>query len=243
MTTLLDSIVEWLIESGLMDVLSDLITNFSVELIVALFTLIVGLLGNAMTWMVGLIGAVATAIITAIVGILAAIAVLVLYIFHSIGLMRLAKKLEVKRSWMAWIPYVKYYLLGACAEKSQMRNGKKPWKWGLILLFVTLGTTIGQPVVQLAVSIVLSVLPMLSVIINLVLESASLILLVVNTYCLYLIFKEFLGKTGGIVMAVCSAVTIWFEGIFLFAMSFFKLRPAQTPDVQDESVVAVVEAE
>ena len=112
----------------------------------------------------------------------------------------------------------------------------------MILLFVTLGTTVGQPIVQLAVAIVLSVLPMLSVAINLILECSTLILLGMNAYCLYLIFKEFLGKTGGIVMAVCSTASIWFEGIFLFIVACFKVRNAQTPAAK-EDVAVVIEAE
>lgn len=243
----LEPIIDWLIETGLMDIFTDFVSEFSLELILALVTLVVGLLGNAMTWLVGAVGAAAAAIIAAVVAIVTAVvtflSMLFFYLIHAIGLMRIAKKLGVKHRWMAWIPFANVYLLGACAEKSQTRNGKKPWKWGLILLFVTLGLTVGQPIVQFVISIVLSVLPMLSFVINAILECSSLILMAMTGYCLYLIFKEFLGKTGAIVMAVCAAVTGWFEGIFLFIVAFFKLRPAQESAKKEDDIVAVVEAE
>ena len=228
--TAIEAVVEWLIETGLMDVLSDLITDFSVGAFYALLVTLVGVLTSVVTWGVSLV-------------VLIVVAIAIVLVWLSVGLMRIAKKLGVKHRWMAWIPFANAYLLGACAEKSQTRNGKKPWKWGLILLFVTLGMSVGQPIVQLAVSIVLSVLPMLSFVINAILECSTLILMVMNGYCLYLIFKEFLGKTGGIVMAVCSAVTVWFEGIFLFIVACFKVRPAQEPAKKEDDIVAVIEAE
>ena len=231
----IEPIIEWLVDTGLMDVLSDMITDFSVEALYAVLLILVGLITSAAAWSVILIG-------LALIAAVLIIGWLIMYIVHSIGLMRIAKKLGVKHRWMAWIPFANIYLLGACAEKSETRNGRKPWKWGLILLFVTLGTTVGQPIVQLAVAIVLSVLPMLSVVINLILECSTLILLGMNAYCLYLIFKEFLGKTGGIVMAVCSTASIWFEGIFLFIVACFKVRNAQTPAAK-EDVAVVIEAE
>lgn len=234
--TAIEAVIEWLIETGLMDVFSDMVTDFSIGAFYALLVTLVGILTSVVTWGVGLVVLIVVAIAIVLVW-------LFFYIFHSVGLMRIAKKLGVKHRWMAWIPFANVYLLGACAEKSQTRNGKKTWKWGLILLFVTLGMSVGQPIVQLVISIVLSVLPILSFVINAILECSTLILMAMNGYCLYLIFKEFLGKTGGIVMAVCSAVTVWFEGIFLFIVACFKVRPAQEPAKQDENVVAVVEAE
>ncbi len=236
MITAIEEVIEWLIETGLMDVLGGIITDCSVGAFYALLVTMVGVLTSVVTWGVGLVVLIVVAIAIVLVW-------LFIYVFHSVGLMRIAKKLEVKHRWMAWIPFANAYLLGACAEKSQTRNEKKPWKWSLILLFVTLGMSVGQPVVQLVISIVLSVLPMLSFVINAILESSTLILIAMNGYCLYLVFKEFLGKTGGIVMAVCSAVTIWFEGIFLFVVACFKVRPAQEPAKQEDDIAAVIEAE
>lgn len=232
----IEPIIEWLIETGLMDVLSDLISDFSFNAMYAVLLTLAGLITSAVTWAV-------VAVVVAVVAVVAFLVWLLFYILHSIGLMRIAKKLGVKHRWMAWIPFANAYLLGACAEQGERRNGKKPWKWGLILLFVTLGLTVGRPVVQLVVSIVLMVLPMLSIVINVILECSSLILMGLTGYCLYLIFKEFLGKTGGIVMAVCAAVMGLLEGIFLFIVAFFKLRPAQESAKKEDEIVAVVEAE
>jgi hypothetical protein len=43
------------------------------------------------------------------------IIVLVLYILHGIGLMKIAKKLNVSHAWMAWVPVLNFYLLGKVA--------------------------------------------------------------------------------------------------------------------------------
>ena len=234
--TAIEAVIEWLTETGLMDVFSDMMTEFSIGAFYALLVTLVGVLTSVVTWGVGLVVLIVVAVAVVLVW-------LFFYIFHSVGLMRIAKKLGVKHRWMAWIPFANAYLLGACAEQGERRNGKKPWKWGLILLFVTLGLTVGRPIVQLVVSIVLMVLPMLSFVINVILECSSLILMGLTGYCLYLIFKEFLGKTGGIVMAVCAAVMGLLEGIFLFIVAFFKLRPAQEPAKKEDEIVAAVEAE
>ncbi|MBQ7380206.1 MAG: hypothetical protein IJW70_11085 [Clostridia bacterium] len=217
----IESVIQWLEETGLLDVITDFLTDFSVEALYAVLALVVGLITSAAAWGVVLVIVIVTAIVTTAV-------LLVLYILHAVGLMRIAKKLGVKHRFLAWIPYANIYLLGKCAEKSEERNGRKVWKWGMILLFTTLGMTVGQPIVQTVLGILLSFFPMLAALVTLILECSSLILWAMNTYCLYLIFKEFAGKTGGIILSICSLLSISFEGVFLFVVGCLKLRPAAT---------------
>lgn len=106
------------------------------------------------------------------------------------------------------------------------------------MLGTTLGLGIGMPIVQLAVSILLSVFPMLSVLVTMLLECASLVLLAITAHCLWSTGKEFMNNTLAIVLAIiaplCDVVPI-----YLFIVGFLKLRTAQEAD----AVAVVIPAE
>lgn len=48
------------------------------------------------------------------------------YIFHSIGLYRLAKNQGIENAWLAWIPIGNYYIIGTVAKKSNYIKTKIP---------------------------------------------------------------------------------------------------------------------
>ena len=217
----LDSVIEWMEQAGLWDALSEMLVDVSVETIYQLITLAIAAISSLAIGGVILAGVVIAAVVTAVCA-------LTLYVLRGIGLMRIAKKLGVKRRYLAWIPYANAYLLGECAEKSIERNGKKPARWGLILLFTSLGCGIGQPLVQWALSIVLSFLPGISGIVVLLLECSTVILLVMVGYCMWCIFKEFMDNVPAIVLAVFGAVGGDLVALLLFIVGFFKLRPARS---------------
>ena len=239
--------VQFLIDTGLLDALgdaaSDAATQYTENIILYLWNLLVEmgkeLLRESALLLVAaiilLVGIVFALIVCVVVFILAVIS----YVFRSIGLMRIAKKLGVKHRFLAWIPFGSDYLTGICTEKCIEREGKKPWKWGAILILLFTATTVGMPILQLIVSIVLSVLPMFSALLNLLLSSASLIYTGFYVYCLFRIFKQFSGTTGGIIFAGCTWFMGLIEGIFVFIVSCMKLRaPEGAADQKDAEVPA-----
>ena len=162
---------------------------------------------------------------------------------RSVGLFKIAKKLGVKHRFLAWIPYGYAYLLGKCAEASAQRNGKKTWKWGWILLITSLALGIGQPVVQGAITIILSVFPFLSVIIAVLIECSSLILLVMTGYCMWCIYKEFMNHVLAVILAVICPLGGLIGDAVLFIVGFFKLHPASVPAEVIEITPAVIAEE
>ncbi len=241
--TALESVIEWLRQTGLLDALTDVITNVSVEAMYAFIALAISAIGSlAMGGVILIILAVA-AIVTVLVVIVSLIIAVTLYVLRSVGLAKIAKKLGVKHRFLAWIPYGHAYLMGECAEVSRKRNGKKTWKWGLILLFTALALGIGQPVLQLAIYIILSVLPMLSVLINVLLECSSVILLVMTGYCLWCIYREFMDNVVAIILAVLCPLGGWVGDAVLFVVGFFKLRPATAPESPCDAFCAVAGAQ
>ena len=233
-----DAVIEWMEQAGLMDALSDMLVDVSVETMYTLLSLAIAAIGNLAIGGIDLAGVIITAVVTAVV-------TLTLYVLRAIGLMRIAKKLGVGHRYLAWIPYANAYLLGECAEHSIARNGKKPTKWGLILLLTSLGCGIGQPLVQWAAHLLLSFLPGLSTAVALLVECSSIILVVMTGYCLWRVFREFMDHVLAIVFAVVGPLSGDLVAVLLFIVGFFKLRPLPTaaPEVTAEPVEAEPDAE
>ena len=230
----IEPIIEWMEQTGLLDAITQVITDVSVETLISLIVLAVTAIGSLAAGGVALVVLIVTAIVAVITFIVSVIVIITLYVLRSIGLFKIAKKLEVKHRFLAWIPYGHAYLLGKCAEASAERNGKKTWKWGWILLITSLALGIGQPIVQGAVSVILSVMPFLSVIISALIECSSIVLLVMTGYCMWCIYKEFMNH----VLAVICPLGGWIGDAVLCIVGFFKLRPAVAVSC-DEPVVVI----
>ena len=182
------------------------------------------LVGTVIAGLVGIVVAVVTAIVTLVIE-------LVLYVLLSVGWMRIAKKLGVKHRFLAWIPFARQFLVGDCAEKSIERNGKKPWKWSVILLVAKLLVFFGGWIFDTVIGVACWVLPIpgLATFLGLIPEC---LLLGISAYCMFRIFKELSGTTGSVIMTLF--VVLWhdLEAIVVFIASFFKLRkpmPAPAP--------------
>ena len=228
-----ERLIQILMDSGLLDALGDTVTDilskYSENLIMLLWNLFLELLRKSTIFLIGVI-------VIAALGLLLLLVLLISYILRSIGLMRIAKKLGVKRRFLAWVPIGSEYLVGECAEKSIARNGKKSWKWGLILALTFVATTVGMPIVQAVVIVILYFFPAFSAILNLILECASLIYMGLYTYCLFRIYKEFSGTSGGLLFALCSLFLGLIEGVFTVIVSCLQLRdvaPAPAEDGED----------
>ena len=215
----IETIIQWLEKSGILDIITEIFADYSVLLLDGIINLLFGLLKSSVLFII-------SSIVSLIIGVIVVIGYIICYILRGIGLMRIAKKLGVDRRFLAWIPFGVDYFVGDCAEKSIARENKKAWNWSLILILTHLACTVGMPIVQVIVAIILSFLPPLSALLNLILSCAGLIFAGLYSYCLYRIFKQFMGNTASIIFTVCSLCLGPLEGVFIFIVSFFKLRPA-----------------
>lgn len=160
----------------------------------------------------------------------------VLYVLRAIGLSKIAKKLGVKHRFLAWIPYANAYLFGACAEASAKRDGKKPWKWSLILLLTTVGLGIGLPLVQVAIYAVLTILSLplpFSVACALVVECATVVLVVLTSCCLWRICRQFMDEPLAIILAVLAPFCGELISVLLFVVGCLKLRRARMEEMYE----------
>ena len=219
----IESIIDWMEETGLLDAITEMITDITVQSIYAVLALLFSAISS-----LAIGGVILTVIAIAVV--VTVLIMILLYVLRGIGLSRIAKKLGVKNRFLAWIPYGNAYLMGVCAEQSMKRNGKKTWKWGLILLFTTLAMGIGQPIIQFLLTNLLSIVPGLSVIVNLILELSSIILLAMVAHCLWSIFKEYVDSIPAVIMAILGALGGDLTAVLLFIFGCLKLRPTTTPE-------------
>ncbi len=218
----IEPIIDWLEQSGLLDAISNAIAEFSVESLIALVTLVLAAIGGLA------IGGIILAVLAVVVIAVAMIAIAA-YLMRGIGLSKIAKKLGVKHRFLAWIPYARTYLLGKCAEQSMMRNGKKAWKWGRILLCTTIGLGIGLPIVQASILFLLSSHPVISVLVALLLECSSLILLFMTGRCLLSICKEFMGNVLAVILAILAPLS-GLVAVLLFVVGFLKTNAVRAAE-------------
>ncbi|MBQ3075060.1 MAG: hypothetical protein IJC26_03240 [Clostridia bacterium] len=66
------------------------------------------------------------------------LALLVHYVLYSLFLTELGSRLGNRNSWLAWIPVVNLYALGACADRLEEKRGIFH-KWRTLLLFLSIG--------------------------------------------------------------------------------------------------------
>jgi hypothetical protein len=236
----LEMLIQLLIDSGLLSALGDEASNMISQIFIE-----VGNWAIAMFWELIKTSAIflVGVIISLVVAVLVVIAGIAIYVLHAIGLMRMAKKLGVGHRWLAWIPYGREFLTGACAEKCIERNGKKPAKWSAILFLGYLATTIGKYIIQIVIMTVLSVLPGLNALLTLAFELLPFIFIGLYAYCIWRLFKEFVGSSGSTITTIAMILTVWFEGLFFFIASCFKLRGSEDEQQTESAEVAeLVEA-
>ena len=236
----LEWLIQLLIDSGLLSALGDeashMISQIFIEIGNWAIAMFWELIKTSTIFLVGVI-------IALVVAVLVVIAIIVLYVLYAIGLMRVAKKLGVKHRWLAWIPYGREFLTGACAEKCIERNGKKPAKWSAILFVGYLATTIGKNIIQIVIMVVLSVLPGLNALLTLAFELLPFIYIGLFAYCVWRIFKEFVSSSSSTIMTIAIVLTdCWLSGLFFFIASCFKLRDLESAE-QTEAAEAAEAAE
>ena len=172
------------------------------------------------------IGIVAILLILGIsvIGLLISLAI---YIVWCLGTYRLAKKLDVEKPFLAWIPYAQYWTLGQIAEKCDARRGNtagKPWgKYFLLSSLISMAVGIVFGTVGGLVNLVI---PGVGILITLPASLISYLPLIVLCICCWKIYHEFFSETSSIVLFIVSIVCSAYSVILLIA-SFCELNPVQ----------------
>ena len=225
----LESLYEWLMRSEIGKEIAEMLCELpeaAAYLLIALAAIVALLLALCVVFLV----------IAALVWLVSLILRGILYVLRAVGLSKIAKKLGVGHRYLAWLPYANAYLLGACAEKSAYRDGKKPWRWSLILLLTTVGLGIGLPLVQAIIAIVLTVLSLpisLSVACALVVGCASVVLVVMTSVCLWRICRQFMDEPLAIVLAVLAPFFGDLIAVLYLVVGCLKVRRARVEEMYE----------
>lgn len=135
-----------------------------------------------------------------VIGILGLL-ILLGYIFYSIGLMKMCKKLNEKGGWMAWFPILNSYLLGKAAWTKTL---------GWTMLFLTIATS-GLSLIVNNVIVLSLTLP------DNLLTILSIILIVFSLVSLFKLYKLFSKKY--IVLIIFTILSCGLLApIFIFAI-------------------------
>jgi len=118
---------------------------------------------------------------------------LAIYVVTALGYYRMAKKLGVDNAFLAFIPVASQYLIGQIAEVGASATGKKSWPWRYILLLPYIGLFVLSFVmgVTSALSVVLPIFAVLTLLLALVIMPVTIAVVVFNYMALWYIFKLF----------------------------------------------------
>ena len=170
------------------------------------------------------------------------------YVALSYALYRVAKQTEAGNPKRAWIPVLRYEVMGKYAETIDAQNNatddKKPWKWGKILLILRI-SSIGATIFVMPIAFLMALFGF-----GIVLEAISWLSVVTTVavaVCAFKIFRYYLDDPYDIILSV---VTVLYPGWLIAALlivSFFKPREqkASEPKVDFAQCdgAAVIEAE
>ena len=112
------------------------------------------------------------------------------YLLYALSTYRLAKKLDVQKAWLAWIPLAQYFTLGKVAEQCDVRRGKSTKPWGKIMLFVALGAMVVCAVLGGIGGFLNSLLPPLGIPVTMLSSLVSWAPLVIMCICCWKISRE-----------------------------------------------------
>ena len=145
-------------------------------------------------------------LIVSVAAVIGLIVAAVTYVIWSLGTYRLAKKLDVDKAFLAWIPYAQYWTLGQVAEKCDERRGKEVKPWGKYFLISAVGSVVIGTVLSGIGSVINSILPGVGMIFTIPASLLSYLPLVVMCICCWKIDREFFPETVNIVLFVISVV-------------------------------------
>ena len=92
--------------------------------------------------------------ISALLASIAPLLAVFAYLSPAYALYKIAKSLDIKGAWLAWVPYANVYTIGAIADHQMKHNDGKEFKLRNILLGVQIGV-VGLPIVFRVIRFVL----------------------------------------------------------------------------------------
>lgn len=166
---------------------------------------------------------------------------LVSYIFHSVGLYTIGKRLGKKHPWMAFIPFARDYFHGEMAGEIKLKKGsiKNPGIWklimpiaadvvmGIFILLLVLAAVVGTIGIGAGVGIMLMIVMYVILIVLLVAYSA--VYMTLRVLVDIQIYERFTTHNMGIVHAVLSATVPLYEAFCLFVMRNRDFVPGREP--------------
>lgn len=108
--------------------------------------------------------------------ILGSLAALLAWIVQSIARMKMAKKMNVKHGWFAFLPLFSHYLSGKMAEASVAKRcpEKRPFRWGAFIVFFTVVNFVVTMVVQIP-SLILNIKDLFVQVFNILIQSPDFV--------------------------------------------------------------------
>ena len=166
---------------------------------------------------------------------------LVSYIFHSVGLYTIGKRMGKAHPWLAFIPFARDYFHGELAGEIRLkdRSVKNPGIWNLVLPIAfsvvsgaVLGLLILAAVLGMAgggVGIGIMMLIMMYVFLVLLTVAYSAVYMTLRILINIQIYERFTTHNMGIVHAVLSAAVPLYEAVCLFVMRNREFMPGREP--------------
>lgn len=161
---------------------------------------------------------------------------LAIYILIGFSLMKIAEKLNIENSWLGFIPFARYYLIGKIAEKSdEVCNTEKKHKWSKILLWCEIIS--GILTCLISISSFFAFIPYIGWLICLIVALpcglVKIVLSVPTYFAYYKIFKFMAGKDNAVWMLILSiffdiAVAVLFA-VFAFSDQYPKVTDPNAP--------------
>lgn len=181
------------------------------------------------------------------------------YIFHSIGLYTIGKRMGREHAWMAFVPFARDYFHGDLAEEIPLKNKsiKSPGIWKLVMPIIY-GSVVGVLFVFLIVAAVgtgaaaginggavggmmafSTTLIILYALILIVAVAYSAVYSVLRILIDIRIYERFTTKNMAVVHSVLSGIVPLYESICFFVMRNKPFNPGMEPQITPPPVPPV----
>lgn len=169
---------------------------------------------------------------------------LVFYVMYSLGIHRMAKRLDACHPVLAWIPFAQYFALGKVTEKCDERRDLPVKAWGKTLLWCSIGGMVGVLVLSVLAAVcyvtfgLLGIISLLGALLfELLAVAISVIPQILSFVCLWKIFREFYPSPFNIILFIVSLL-LSIQPITVLIASFRTPSPAVEQEQEQEDVFA-----
>ncbi len=151
---------------------------------------------------------------------------IVCYIFQAIGISKMMKRLNLKNSWMAFVPFCNSYAFGKVAEQYIKKDGKKSAKFSVILLVGSIALSIISGVMSTMSFLIgfiggffgdapVGIMMILTVLFSIFVLACSYALMIIQYVALWRIFAIFANSRATLYTIISIFITL--SPFFIFA--------------------------